>query len=387
MSRNTAPLHAEDAKDLIVLGYFPPPVTGQSILTSQFAEHMETDWDVHRINLSPPDEGDYVQWKAGFNAGRARHYLGSRREVRDKLAAKPNAKVVWPAISPSALGHLRDLVVVAPAFHPGQSVLGVVHWGSFHRLFESPLTRVTAMKLVSRLRGLVFNDDVLAERCAKWVPRDKRFIMRNTVGSDVLLDDEEINEKVRSGMNRREMNILFLSNMIESKGYLDLLDALRILGERSIPFSATFAGSWEADVDEARFTHRVAEYGLGNRVRHLGAVRDRVAVRRLFVDADVFVLPTYYPTEAQPLSIVEALNAGTPVISTRHASIPKMISGDRDGLFVEPRDAESIAGALTFLANRDHWIEFARGARDRFERVFHPRIITANWNELLSGGS
>lgn len=379
---NTA--HPGHKKELIVLGFFPPPVTGQSILTAQFAEHMEHEWDVHRVNLSPPDEGDYVQWKAGFSVARARHYLASRREVREELQSRPRATVVWPAISPSPLGHLRDLVVVAPAFHPKQSVVGVVHWGSFHRLFESPLTRVSARRLVDRLRGLVFNDEVLAERCAEWVPPNKRFIMRNTVGADMLLHDAEVQEKISAGMERSELHILFLSNMIESKGYLDLLDALQILKDRTIRFRATFAGGWEADQDEQEFAARVRTYGLESRVRHLGAVRERSSVRRLFVDADVFVLPTYYPTEAQPLSIVEALNAGTPVITTRHASIPKMIAGDRDGLFVEQRDPGAIADALVHLSDRGNWLTFARGARERFEQAFHPRVITALWNELLA---
>ncbi len=380
---NTMP--SGNRKELIVIGFFPPPVTGQSILTEQFAEHMEQDWDVHRVNLSPPDEGDYVQWKAGFSLSRAKHYIARRREVREDLQSKPEATVVWPAISPSTLGHLRDLVVVAPAFHPKQTVMGVVHWGSFHRLFESPLTRVTARKLVDRLRGLVFNDEVLAERCAGWIPPEKRFVMRNTVGADVLMDATEVDEKINAGKVKSDLHILFLSNMIESKGYLDLLDALQILKARKIEFRATFAGGWEADKDEKEFATRVQTHELGDRVRHLGSVRDRGSVRRLFVEADVFVLPTYYPTEAQPLSIVEALNAGTPVITTRHASIPKMIVGDRDGLFVEPRSPESIADALNSLANRERWTDFARGARERFEQVFHPRIITAQWNELLSG--
>lgn len=201
----------------------------------------------------------------------------------------------------------------------------------------------------------------------------------------MLLDDAEVENKIKAGTEKSDLHILFLSNMIESKGYLDLLDALQILKERTIRFRATFAGGWEADQDEKDFATRVQAYGLESCVRHLGSVRDRSLVRQLFLEADVFVLPTYYPTEAQPLSIVEALNAGTPVITTRHASIPKMIVGDRDGLFVEQRDPGSIAEALNHLANREHWVRFARGARERFEQVFHPRIITAQWNELLLG--
>ena len=57
-----------------------------------------------------------------------------------------------------------------------------------------------------------------------------------------------------------------------------------------------------------------------------GGVSERSIIKEFLNRADAFVLPTYYPIEAQPISIIEALNSGTPVIATNHASIPEMIT-------------------------------------------------------------
>jgi glycosyltransferase involved in cell wall biosynthesis len=51
-------------------------------------------------------------------------------------------------------------------------------------------------------------------------------------------------------------------------------------------------------------------------------------------------LPTYYSTEAQPLSILEALSYGKIVITTNHRGIPDMVINEYNGLIVESKDDE-----------------------------------------------
>ena len=85
--------------------------------------------------------------------------------------------------------------------------------------------------------------------------------------------------------------------------------------------------------------------GLNAVITHHGGVTDRARIKALYLDADVFLLPSYYPTEAQPLTIIEALNAGTPVVVTRHSGIPEMVRGDKEALFVPPRAPDTSAVA------------------------------------------
>jgi glycosyltransferase involved in cell wall biosynthesis len=64
---------------------------------------------------------------------------------------------------------------------------------------------------------------------------------------------------------------------------------------------------------------------------------------QLLADADAFVYPTYYPLEAHPLVVVEALEAGLPVVTTRWAAIPEIIEDGVNGLLASPRDVEDLA--------------------------------------------
>ena len=321
---------------------------------------------------------------ARFHLGKVRHYLRVRERTRAACRAAPEAAVLWTSVSPTPLGHLRDLLTVLPAFRSGQRVYAVVHWGRFDRLFTSTLTAPTARRLlVPRVDGFVFLSEGLSERCAPWIPAAKRRVIPNTIDDVVCCTPEEVEAKQRDRAARQRLRLLFFSNMIREKGYLDVLEAVRRLHRQGVAVEADFAGGWTSEADEADFERRVAAGGLQGVVAHHGAVRDRARAKRLLLDADVLLLPTFYPTEAQPLSILEAMNAATPVVATAHAGIPELVRHGREGLLVPPRDPATIAHAVLELQDAERWLDLSRNARDRFEGGFSAEPVRQRWRALL----
>ncbi len=233
--------------DVFVLGRFPPPLDGQSMATQRVAELLAPSHTVHCLNTEPP-AGDYVVAETRLRLDRVWHYLKLRASVREALRAAPSAPVLWPSISPHPLGHWRDVLTVAPAFQPGQSVWAVVHRATLHTLFESPTTALTARRLVNRLQGLVFLTESLAERCAPWIPAEKRRVIPNTLDEAVCCDAAEVAAKQRRAPGR-PLRLLFLSNMMPEKGYLDVLHAVRLLHARGVAVHAHFAGGWVQEAD------------------------------------------------------------------------------------------------------------------------------------------
>ena len=369
-------------KDVIVLGRFPPPIDGQAMLTRRLADLLETSRSVRRVDVSFGDV-EHVPEDVQFSMDKVRHYAGLRSRVRHALRELPEAPVLWASISPAPLGHLRDVVTLQPAFQPRQRVFGIVHWGNFDRIFRQHTTRLTAKRLVGRLRGFVFNNAFLADKCSEWIPSERTFLMPNTIDDAVICDDSAVATKRASRRGREHMRLLFLSNMIPSKGYLDVLEAVGVLEGKGVRVHADFIGRWSSDEDHVSFNRSVDKMGLGEIVTHHGGLSDRERIRQSYLDADVFVLPSYYPTEAQPVTIIEALNAGTPIVTTRHAGIPYTVDGDENALFVPPRDPFAIADAVENLANVDTWDRFSTMARRRFERTFSPDAVRQGWLSLL----
>jgi glycosyltransferase involved in cell wall biosynthesis len=75
------------------------------------------------------------------------------------------------------------------------------------------------------------------------------------------------------------------------------------------------------------------------------------AKEALLRDADVFVLPTYYVNEGQPIAVIEALAYGLPVVATAYRAIPELLPASHAALTVPPRSPERIAETIAAVAN------------------------------------
>ena len=376
---------AAPPRSVVVVGRFPPPLDGQALATARLADLLADERGgahrVGRVDVGAPEDEALVT--DGGGVGRAAHFLRLPARLRRALAAWPGAPVLWPSVSPSPLGHARDLLTVVPALGR-RPVVGVVHRGDFERLFRSPVTAATGHALVRRLRAVVFLGEGLAARCASFVPASKRRVVPNTIDDAAVPTSPEVAaaRDVRTG--RGGIRLLYLSGMIPSKGYGDVLEALAVLRGRGVEATATFAGRWPSAEAEAGFRARIDALGVGGAARVLGGVADREAVRRLYLDADVFLLPTAYPVEAQPLTVIEALAAGTPVVVTRWAGLPEMVDDGREGAFVSAGAPAEIADAAERLGRSEAWAAASEAARARFEREFSPDAVGARWQALLA---
>ena len=63
----------------------------------------------------------------------------------------------------------------------------------------------------------------------------------------------------------------------------------------------------------------------------------------------LLVLPTYFVSEGHPGAIIEAMQAGVPVISTQHRAIPELITNGQNGFLIPPHNSEKLAAAIQKL--------------------------------------
>jgi glycosyltransferase involved in cell wall biosynthesis len=111
--------------------------------------------------------------------------------------------------------------------------------------------------------------------------------------------------------------------------------------------------------DRAALEARASALGLDSRVRFLGHRRD---VPALLAVADLFVLPSLY--EGLPLSVLEAMVAGVPVVATAIGGTDELVS-NATGTLVPPADPRALAeGIRALLADRDAAARRAAAARD-----------------------
>ncbi|MDX5403597.1 MAG: glycosyltransferase family 4 protein [Rhodobacterales bacterium] len=132
------------------------------------------------------------------------------------------------------------------------------------------------------------------------------------------------------------------------KGHEDTLSALRLMLDAGQPARLIIAGE---DDDgghgyRLRLERRIAELGLSDHVRLLGAI-DADAVRRHLLDAHAFVLPSRH--EAIGVAFMEAMSCGIPTVGCDVDGVPELITNGRDGILVPPQDPAALAAALMRL--------------------------------------
>lgn len=359
-----------------VAGFFPPPVTGQALATERLADLLGEAMPVRRLSLGVSARTGVGESR--FDARLLGQTIAQTRAWRHEL--RTGEPVLWASISPSRWGVWRDALATSRLWHPGQRVWGVVHHGVFAQAFGSPLRRQALRHTLSRLAGLVFVTDGLRQQCAPHVGRLPLHVIPNTLPPEAAATADELEER-RTG-RPDGLSVLFLSNMVRGKGYLDALSAAASLENRGLLERIAFVGQWGDPADEQAFEQRRDQLGLKQRARYLGPVYDAHAKRRLFLKHDVLLLPTRYH-EVQPLVISEALATGTPVVSTPMGGIPEQV-GQPEARLVAPGDVDAITEALASLSDRQVWLEASRAARARFDAAFHPDRVRRLWLDLFA---
>ena len=177
------------------------------------------------------------------------------------------------------------------------------------------------------------------------------------------------------------VKLLAIGRFVAKKGFDQLIRAARLLKDRGIDVTVTFAGDGPLGDELKRLT---GELGLGDRIAFPGYVSyDRVG--ELFEAADMVVMPCVIAAsddrDGIPTVILEALLYRLPVVSTAVSGIPELIENELTGMLVPERDPEALAEAIARLAaNRDFALTLAETGRARVRERFdaernHRRIL------------
>jgi glycosyltransferase involved in cell wall biosynthesis len=162
-----------------------------------------------------------------------------------------------------------------------------------------------------------------------------------------------------------------LGRLHRQKGYDVLLRALAEIAEAEL----VLVGDGEERVSLEALAH---ELGVAGRVRFAGWDAD---ARARLAGFDIFVLPSRF--EAFPLSIVEAMLAGRPVVATDVGSVREAVRHGETGLLVLPDDPAALAAALVrLLGDGVDRARLAAAGRQLAARRFTPAVMAAAFERL-----
>ena len=333
----------------LLIGILPPPINGQTIAFQALADDLGGDI----LTLSGKRHEDFsgIFFKI-FT------FLGLLFRLFFKLISKKYH--VYHTISQSQEGFIRDLPIVFLSKLFNSKVIVHIHGGNYDGFYQSQNSNFKS--LIRKMLMMADSIIVLSENLIKMLDFEPKLTLKIRVvpnGLPWCLQDNILANKYLPVKNKEPIKLIFLSNLIESKGYLDVLEATEILINRfgyhiEIDFCGEFiqyddAQRFKSILDaKAYFFDFIQEHNLMQNVHYQGIVGEE-AKRNLLKEAHFFALPTHYKNEGQPISIIEAMANRCVVLTTDYRGISEMIKPNESGIFVDFNCSEKIAEQIQYL--------------------------------------
>ena len=167
----------------------------------------------------------------------------------------------------------------------------------------------------------------------------------------------DVSEKRREiGVPDGARLLLSVGELNANKNHKTVLEAMKLIGDDSIHYAIAGKGALRDELGAL-----ADELGIGQRVHLLGYRED---VRELYHAADVFVHPSY--REGLPVSVMEAMASGLPVVASRIRGNVDLIK-EGGGILVSPADTNGFAEAIrTALADGSAMGEYNKNAINDF---------------------
>jgi len=364
---------------VLLMSPLPPPAGGIASWTEQLMRYAECENDV-QVDLIDTS----VSWRAVTdNSIPKRIFGGSIQAIRNagqlwRLLLKLKPDIVHICTS-GGLSIFKDILFLILCrlrnisalihFHTGRLPVSAHTGGLLWRLISITVCCATTTIVLDQV-----SEEILSVKFPiRQILKLPNFIELSGYAYHPPRDIRQI-----SG----GMNITFVGHVVPSKGVAELVQACSELhGYKPVlnlfgPYEVRFAESLRKIASDS-----------GVDIRLHGQV-DRIKARTVLQDADIVVLPSY--TEGFPIVILEAMDAGKPIIATRVGAIPEMLEEYSEapcGLLINPRNISELKIALRQLSeNRELAAYLSLNAYRRAFEEYRTEVVFEKymkvWKEL-----
>lgn len=221
-------------------------------------------------------------------------------------------------------------IYIAKFFH--KKVVWHMHAGRFAVFYQQH--RYAVRKVVNKNDVIIALSEYWKEYFKNEFPTKRVEIIKNVISAPRV-------HKQQTGY----FTLLFLGLLGKNKGIYDLLECIR---DHKVEFQGKLKLYIGGNGEIEHVKQLIKEYGIADIVIFEGWVSGDKKIE-LLNKSDAYILPSY--KEGLPISILEAMSYGMPIISTPVGGIPEIVSNGENGYLVEPGNKEDIYKAIISLLN------------------------------------
>ncbi len=358
---------------ILFLIHLPPPVHGSSIIgkTIRVSETINKNFDCRYINLLASQN---VAESGKVSIRKILGFVVTWLRVFFTLV-KHRPQLCYLALTTTGTAFYKDILLVVLLKLLRIKRVYHLHNKGVSQHLHNPINRL-CYRYVFKDTAVILLSRHLYSDIQQFVPLGKVHICNNGIA------DERQKTKGKRLEAEKIVRILFLSNLIESKGVFVLLEACEILKKKEITFECVFIGG-EGDVTASRLNDLIQKKGLASQVFFQGK-KYSVEKNQAFSEVDIFAFPTYYSKECFPLVLLEAMCYSLPVISTYEGGIPDIVEDSITGYLVPQKNVEALAEKLELLIkNPDLRQQMGAAGRRKYEQEFTLEIFEKKMVDIL----
>ena len=326
---------------ILLIGPFPGPLSGVSIANQVVSEVLidDSQFEVDLINTSYSRFDEEI---GKFSFKKIFFYLAFYLNIFKIF----KHKIIYITPGQTFYGILKyGFFIILGSIFRKELILHVHgnHLGEEYKSLNGIKKNIFYCLVSIFSKGIVLSDS-LKHNLTPFIDQGSVFCLPN-FAQDYLYEEDK-------NLVNDELRIFYLSNLMKEKGIICLLKALKNLEKYNITYKAKIAGN----IDE-KFSKEILQLlnELEN-TKYVGVVNGE-AKKNLLKWGNIFVLPTFYKMEGQPISIIEAMATKNVVVTTNHAGILDIFKDKVNGYLVKKNSIKSIQDILTYIAINKSEIE------------------------------
>ncbi len=365
-------MKSNSKKKILFILHYPPPIHGAAMMGNQIknSKIVNNTFQTKYINLGISIDVDEIG-KNSFT--KIFRYLQMIINVYNHLYSfRPNLCYLTPTAHGIGLYKDIPIILLIKLFN----IKLVYH-------FHNKGVKNNENKFIDDLiyRWMFNNANVIL--LSKYLYSDiKKYVSEQKIYYCINgIPDLNSNPNIEINKSNDNIKILFLSNLIESKGINILLKSCQKLKQKKLNFNCTFVGDI-GDFTEEKFNRFANQLNILDVVHYAGKKYNQSKVLE-FKNADIFVHPTL--EDCVPLVILEAMQYSLPIISTFEGGVPDLIIDGKTGYIVPKNNVDDLVEKIEKLIKSSKLREkLGRASRKKYESEYTLSHFEQNMTEILT---
>lgn len=304
--------------------------------------------------------------KAGFNLPEAWKILKFAKQEGVQILHSHGYKFnllmgIWPK-------SLRKIPLLS-------SLHGYVNAPQFTKMW---LYELLDRKILNHIEGVFVVSGHMTENASiKGIRKERLHIVENGINIERhFCLDEEDNQNIEMFFNKYNKIIGAVGRLSKEKGIEYLIDAFSKIIEFEGNLGLLLIGEGP---ERVRLENQVLNLGIENQVLFAGYIK---GPHKYIKKIDCLVMPSL--TEGLPITLLETMWTGTPIVATSVGGIPSVLDGGRYGLLVEPESVSQLVAALQAVLKYEpsERLKVIENARARIRDSYSSKVMAEKYQEI-----